>query len=334
MKSKKVYIGIAAITVSLIIVIASIFYIKTNQKDVEVSKFEQNASENTKDAMKETEVNTDEKSEAENTEETKEAENTEETKEEKKEEEKPEKKVEEKEPEREIEITEASGTKYIIADSLNVRSGPDTSYSRIGSLKYASEIEVNGQSGIWYRISYNGKTGFVRGDYLSDTKPEPKVEETAYSYEEDGDTSSGTEVVDHMIIINSRRNTLRYYRSGSLVASYSCATGTSGTPTPQGRFSIFEKLVNRPYYKENIPGDSPRNPLGRRWMQFRSGGYAIHGTNNDSSIGNNASHGCVRMHNEDVIELYSMVPYGTTVIVKNTSASDKSIAAGYGIYIE
>ena len=137
-----------------------------------------------------------------------------------------------------------------------------------------------------------------------------------------------------MIIINSRNNTLRYYESGSLVASYHCATGTSGTPTPQGRFQIFEKLVNRPYYKENIPGDSPRNPLGRRWMQFRSGGYAIHGTNNDNSIGTNASHGCVRMHKDDVIELYSMVPMGTTVLVKNTSASDKSIAASYGIYVE
>lgn len=319
MKSKKVYIGIAAITVSLIIVIASIFYIKTNQKDVEISKFEQNLDGNTKEAMKETEVSTDEKSKEENTEETKVEENE----------------VEEPEQESVIEVTEASGTKYVKADSLNVRSGPDTSYSKIGSLKYASEVEITGQSGIWYRISYDDKVGFVRGDYLTDEKPEPIVyEEPSYDYDDSGDYSNGTEVVGHLIIINSRNNTLRYYQSGSLVAAYSCATGTSGTPTPQGRFSIFEKLVNRPYYKENIPGDSPRNPLGRRWMQFKSGGYAIHGTNNDNSIGNNASHGCVRMHNEEVIELYGMVPYGTTVLVKNTSASDKSIAAGYGIYIE
>lgn len=319
MKSKKVYIGIAAITVSLIIVIASIFYIKTNQRDVEISKFEQNLDENTKEAMKETEVSTDEESKEESTEETKVEE----------------KEVEESEQESVIEVAEISGTKYVKADSLNVRSGPDTSYSKIGSLKYASEVEITGQSGIWYRISYDDKVGFVRGDYLADEKPEPIVyEEPSYDYDDSGDYSNGTEVVGHLIIINSRNNTLRYYQSGSLVASYSCATGTSGTPTPQGRFSIFEKLENRPYYKENIPGGSPRNPLGRRWMQFKSGGYAIHGTNNDNSIGNNASHGCVRMHNEEVIELYDMVPYGTTVLVKNTSASDKSIAAGYGIYIE
>ena len=223
-----------------------------------------------------------------------------------------------------------SGTKYIKADSLNVRSGPDTSYSKVGSLTYGSAVTITGKSGIWYRISYNNKIGFVREDYVTDSKPEPKAEpeEPSSSSNVSSDNS-----VSHLIIINSRKNTLRYYRSGSLVASYSCATGTSGTPTPQGKFQIFEKLENRPYYKEKIPGDSPRNPLGRRWMQFKSGGYAIHGTNNDNSIGKNASHGCVRMHNNDVISLYSMVPMGTTVIVKNTSASDKDIAAGYGIYI-
>ena len=293
MKSRKVYIGIAAITVSLIIVIASIFYIKANQKDVEIAKFEQSASENTKEAMKETEVNTDEKSEE-----------TQETQEET---------IEESS---EPEIIPASGTKYVNISSLNVRSGPDTSYSRLGTLGFADEVEITGQSDNWYRISYNEDIGFVSGDYLVDEKPE---------YEH----------VEHVIIINSRNNTLRYYRGGSLVASYSCATGASGTPTPQGKFAIFEKLVNRPYGKTpDIPGDSPRNALGRRWMQFKSGGYAIHGTNAPSSIGKHASHGCVRMHNEDVIELYSMVPMGTTVIVKNTSASDRNIAAAYGIYVE
>lgn len=324
MKSRKVYIGIAAITVSLIIVIASIFYIKANQKDVEIAKFEQSASENTKEAMKETEVNTDEKSEE-----------TQETQEEVKEEEKEEEKKEaEPEPVKEIVVTEASGTLYVTADSLNVRSGPDTSYSKVGSLTYASEIEVNGKSDNWYRISYNNKVGFVREDYLSSSKPEPKQRnEENYEYEDDG--SVGSEVLDNLIIINSRYNTLRFYQNGSLVASYSCATGASGTPTPQGKFAIFEKLVNRPYGKTpDISGDSPNNALGRRWMQFKSGGYAIHGTNAPSSIGKHASHGCVRMHNEDVIELYSMVPMGTTVIVKNTSASDRNIAAAYGIYVE
>ncbi|MBR2744118.1 MAG: L,D-transpeptidase family protein [Clostridia bacterium] len=337
MKSKKVYIGVTAIIVSLVIVIASIFYIMSNRKDVEISQFEKNIDNgNTKEAMLEQEAekaeNTNEEKEEQKEEAQEEA--KEEPKEEKKEEtKKKEKKSEPKEVEpKEIVVEDASGTKFTTADSLNVRSGPETSYSKVGSLKFASEVEITGVSGIWYRINYNGREGFVRGDYLSDTKPEPKPEPVAT--DNSSSDASGTGILDHLIVINSRNNTLRYYASGNLVASYSCATGASGTPTPQGKFSIFEKMVNRPYGKTpNIPGDSPRNALGRRWMQFKSGGYAIHGTNDESSIGKHCSHGCVRMHNDEVIELYSMVPYGTTVIVKNTSASDREIAAGYGIQI-
>lgn len=368
MKSKKVYIGIAAVTISLIIVIASIFYIKASNKDVEVSEFEKNVTnENTKEAMKETNevVNTEDTNEESKVEESEQQTNQEEQKIEASEEEpevevkkeepkvevkKEEPKVETKketpkvevkkeEPKKEIQVTPITKTMFVNATSLNVRSGPDTSYTRIGSLAYAQQVNITGTSSDWYRISYGDKTGFVRGDYLSDSKPEPKIEpqvqeQTQTQPQSQAASVSSGNTVAHLIIINSRNNTLRYYTSGSLVKSYSCATGTSGTPTPQGKFSVNEKIVNRPYYKLNIPGGAPNNPLGPRWLQFKSGGYAIHGTNVDSSIGTNASHGCVRMHNSEVIELYSMVPMGATVIVKNTSQSDKEIAAGYGIHID
>lgn len=241
-----------------------------------------------------------------------------------------EKKEEQKEEKKEIEVTPMKKTMYVKNSSINVRSGPSTSYSKLGSLSRASEVSITGKTSNWYRVSYKGKVGYIRSDLLSDTKPEPEPEPEKTEQSSD---SSNYSSVGHLIIINSRNNTLRYYVSGNLSKSYRCATGAGGTPTPQGKFSIFEKLVNRPYYKANIPGGAPNNPLGPRWMQFKSGGYAIHGTNVESSIGNNVSHGCVRMHNSDVIELYSLVPYGTTVIVKNTSQSDKQIAAQYGINI-
>ncbi|MBP3708503.1 MAG: L,D-transpeptidase family protein [Clostridia bacterium] len=329
MKSKKVYIGIVAILISLGIVIASVFYIKANNKDVEVSQFNKDiVNEETKEAMQETEEvkkeNTDEeKTEEESKEEVKKEEPKQEVK-------KTEKKVEQ--PKKEFVVTDISKTMYVnVNDSLNVRSGPDTSYSRLGSLKRADEIKITGETGEWYRISYNGRVGYIKACYLSSTKPEPIQQPEPEIYSE---PSSGGSTINNLIIINSRNNTLRYYVGGSLRRSYRCATGTSGTPTPQGKFSVFEKLVDRPYYKQNIPGGAPNNPLGPRWMQFKGGGYAIHGTNTESSIGTNASHGCVRMHNSEVIELYDMVPIGTTVIVKNTSESDEQIAAGYGIHIE
>ena len=61
--------------------------------------------------------------------------------------------------------------------------------------------------------------------------------------------------------------------------------------------------------------------------------YGIHGTNDESSIGSNASHGCIRMHNADVESLYEILPKGTTVIIQNSSKSDKQIVADSGITI-
>jgi lipoprotein-anchoring transpeptidase ErfK/SrfK len=65
-----------------------------------------------------------------------------------------------------------------------------------------------------------------------------------------------------------------------------------------------------------IPGGSPQNPMGVAAMTLSGGGqYAIHGTNNEGSIGGFVSHGCIRMHNADIEDLYSRVMIGTRVVV-------------------
>ena len=64
-----------------------------------------------------------------------------------------------------------------------------------------------------------------------------------------------------------------------------------------------------------IPGGSPRNPMGAAALGLDRGNYAIHGTNDPSSIGGYVSHGCIRMHIPDVEELYDEVPLGTPVYI-------------------
>ncbi len=65
-----------------------------------------------------------------------------------------------------------------------------------------------------------------------------------------------------------------------------------------------------------IPGGSPQNPMGVAAMTLSGGGqYAIHGTNNEGSIGHFVSHGCIRMHNADITDLYNRVSIGTRVVV-------------------
>jgi lipoprotein-anchoring transpeptidase ErfK/SrfK len=68
-------------------------------------------------------------------------------------------------------------------------------------------------------------------------------------------------------------------------------------------------------YGPVIAGGSPRNPMGAAVLGLDRGNYAIHGTNNPSSVGGFVSHGCIRMFNEDVLDLYARVTVGTEVIV-------------------
>ena len=76
-----------------------------------------------------------------------------------------------------------------------------------------------------------------------------------------------------------------------------------------------------PRYREfagGLPG-GPDNPLGARALYLYQGDrdilFRIHGTNEPSTIGHNVSSGCIRMMNDDVIDLYERVPVGTKVVV-------------------
>jgi lipoprotein-anchoring transpeptidase ErfK/SrfK len=64
-----------------------------------------------------------------------------------------------------------------------------------------------------------------------------------------------------------------------------------------------------------IPGGSPHNPMGVAAMTLAGTDYAIHGTNQPGSIGHFVSHGCIRMFNEDVTDLFGRVGIGTPVVV-------------------
>lgn len=140
----------------------------------------------------------------------------------------------------------------------------------------------------------------------------------------------------HVIIVNSRKNTLGYFVNSKLVKEFKIATGKKGSETPTGKTKVVNKIKNRPYYKGNIPGGSPRNPLGDRWMGLALKGtygdtYGIHGNNDESSIGKHISGGCIRMHNKEVRWLFDQVPVGSDVIIDYSNDSYIKIAAKYKI---
>lgn len=65
-----------------------------------------------------------------------------------------------------------------------------------------------------------------------------------------------------------------------------------------------------------VPGGARNNPMGAAALTLRGGEYAIHGTNNPSSVGRFVSHGCIRMYNRDIRALYRLVRVGTPVVVE------------------
>lgn len=105
---------------------------------------------------------------------------------------------------------------------------------------------------------------------------------------------------------------LRVYSQDEVVRTYDVAVGKSAHPTPKGSFRVQRIIWNPTWVPPNAgwakgktrkgPGD-PRNPMGRVKIFFKAPDLYIHGTNDEQSIGKAASHGCIRMRNEDVIAL-------------------------------
>ena len=122
--------------------------------------------------------------------------------------------------------------------------------------------------------------------------------------------------------LNLTTRQVTIFRSGKAFKSYPVAVGKTGWGTPVGDHEVKTMYRDPPWknpFKGGvIPGGDPANPLGRRWIGFWTNGenwIGFHGTPNRDSVGQAASHGCVRMYNEDVEELYELVEVGTPVIV-------------------
>lgn len=145
-------------------------------------------------------------------------------------------------------------------------------------------------------------------------------------------------LADYSILINKGINRLTLYDNDQAVKTFPVATGKTPSLTPEGTFTIVSKLVNPYYAKKNIPGGSPANPLGPRWLGLSCGGggeYGIHGNNNPSSIGKYVSAGCIRLRNEDVIWLFDRVPLGTPVkIINIPQTTNTPPATNFTVFVD
>jgi L,D-transpeptidase catalytic domain/Putative peptidoglycan binding domain len=143
------------------------------------------------------------------------------------------------------------------------------------------------------------------------TKPEVTTEEVAARY-------------PSYLTLDRANFTLRLYRDLELTRTYTVAVGQEGLETPEGTYEIQAMEEEPTWYvpESDWAGDlagqvippGPDNPIKARWMAIFEGA-GIHGTEETSSLGSAASHGCVRMSIPDVEELYDEVEVGTPIFI-------------------
>jgi lipoprotein-anchoring transpeptidase ErfK/SrfK len=128
------------------------------------------------------------------------------------------------------------------------------------------------------------------------------------------------------IVIRTGERRLYFVRGTSDIVSFPIAVGRMGRKWT-GKTQISRKVLNPAWApppiirrdNPNLPAlipPGPGNPLGVAVLVLGDGAYGIHGTNRDETIGTDASYGCFRMHNSDILTLFDEVDIGTNVYVQ------------------
>ncbi|WFB35260.1 L,D-transpeptidase family protein [Kiritimatiellota bacterium B12222] len=121
------------------------------------------------------------------------------------------------------------------------------------------------------------------------------------------------------VVIDKSSNVAVVKLDGQFFKQYQVSTGATAN-TPVGEFKLTDRLVHpdwwHPETKQRISYGEPGHRIGTHWLGWDVKGFGIHGTDEPEKIGQAVSLGCVRMRNEEVAELYMLLPTGTKIIVK------------------
>jgi len=123
------------------------------------------------------------------------------------------------------------------------------------------------------------------------------------------------------LVISLSDRQVYVYDRDKLVDKFPIAVGKSGWETPIGNYKVLQ-MVREPAWENPFTGGvippGRQNPLGSRWIAFWTDGknfIGFHGTPNEGSVGQAASHGCIRMFENHVQQLFEIVQIGTPVQV-------------------
>jgi lipoprotein-anchoring transpeptidase ErfK/SrfK len=121
------------------------------------------------------------------------------------------------------------------------------------------------------------------------------------------------------IVVDKSDNYLDLFLNDRFFKRYRVGTGQYNW-TPTGTNQIVDRITQPAWYRPDgkvIPYGDPENLLGTHWLKLDIPGFGIHGTWEPDTIGKQSSAGCVRMLNDDVKELFTLVPVGTPVVIQD-----------------
>jgi lipoprotein-anchoring transpeptidase ErfK/SrfK len=135
--------------------------------------------------------------------------------------------------------------------------------------------------------------------------------------------------VSRVVLVSIPDRRLAVIEGGNVIATFPVAVGAAWSPSPTGEFRIVSRVANPWYYHGgNVVPSGKDNPVGTRWLGLSRPRYGIHGTNAPRSIGHAASHGCIRLRNRDIEQLFTMLQVGDAVEIRGER--DDEVAQVFG----
>jgi lipoprotein-anchoring transpeptidase ErfK/SrfK len=120
--------------------------------------------------------------------------------------------------------------------------------------------------------------------------------------------------IQRRVLVSIPDRKLALLENDRVVSVYPVAVGADVSPSPSGTFTVVTRVTNPTYYHPGkVIGPGASNPVGTRWIGLSVKGFGIHGTDDPRSIGFAKSHGCIRLRNADVEQLFDRLRAGDVV---------------------
>jgi len=174
-------------------------------------------------------------------------------------------------------------------------------------------------------------TSSAQGPLAPSSPAQSSIAETPLAQSSPAQTRNpdSTDRGHRVVVVSIPDRKLAVMENGNVLATFPVAVGAAVSPSPTGEFQIVSRVANPWYYhRGSVVPSGKDNPVGTRWLGLSQPRYGIHGTNAPRSIGHAVSHGCIRLRNRDMEQLFTMLKVGDSVEIRGER--DEQVAQIFG----